>query len=97
MKSLNVPSKVWMHCDSSSMRAPTFFGLYLSAVYPEQAKRICDQVDLGDFEWHSRPDEYAKVSMERDPGVKALIDGWASTGVGAAYQSLFEERKASVN
>jgi hypothetical protein len=78
MESIKYP--MWMHCDSSTMRAPTFFGLYLNAVYPDKVKEICDPVrdwekENGGRQW-GWPDQYAEVEMRRNENTKNLIEYW---------------------
>ncbi len=82
---------IWLHCDSSSMRAPTFFGLYLNAVYPSEMKEICKAMIVSlnfDLKYanYSRADKYADISLSRDPGVKELIKAWNDGGEGMAYR-----------
>ena len=72
---------IWMHCDSSSMRAPTFLGLFLHAIYPDEIESICDKMDVsrgGDLAYakNSCAMTYSQISMARDPGVKGLIEAW---------------------
>jgi hypothetical protein len=63
---------IWLHCDSSSMRAPTFFGLYLSTYYPNEMKSIVDAaMPLKNM---SRPDEYVETEFKLDKEVKTLVE-----------------------
>lgn len=81
----NQRKTMWLHCDSSSMRAPTFFGLFLHAIYPEQA------VEIAKSEWHykardhSCPMEYARTCFQMDPEVRQMIRAWQIGGEKAAY------------
>ena len=83
------PTRLWLHCDSSSMRAPTFFGLYLLARWPNQAKEICDRCETNaPATLLSRPDEYAALSIQQDPGVSDLVKAWNEGGMSAAHRKI---------
>ncbi len=99
-KEKGLHESIWLHCDSSSMRAPTYFGLALMALYPEQYKSICEAMttkpveDL-DYALHSRADKYAEVSLKQDPGISELIKAWNDGGEELAhgvYQTICEGR-----
>jgi hypothetical protein len=69
-------SSIWLHCDSSAMRAPTFFGLFLHAFYPDQTDEILKTRTTNmseNYHWSS-PKEYAKIDLERDPKVQVVLD-----------------------
>jgi hypothetical protein len=82
---VNQRKTMWLHCDSSSMRAPTFMGLFLLARYPEQAEEICRT------EWHDRARDYtnpicsARTSFKLDPEVQQMIRAWQCGGEKMAY------------
>jgi hypothetical protein len=77
---------LWLHCDSSSMRAPTFFGLYLQACHPSLVRAIDDSV----VKWNDQDlppmlAEYSELAMMRDPGIGDLITHWRQGGEQQAY------------
>jgi hypothetical protein len=85
------PGNIWMHCDFSSMRAPTFFGLFLHAVYPGQLDEICEPcwwTEDPEYNRHSDPRYYAKVSLRNDPNIKDFINAWVTGGEGMACDCL---------
>ena len=87
---------IWLHCDSSTMRAPTYFGLFLKAIYPDKAKEICDNFvsssDVNGMMGHyARPDAYADISFNSDPGISDLIKVWSQDGEKAAYKIYMKE------
>ncbi len=86
----------WLHCDSSSMRAPTYFGLALHALFPNEMMSLCKEMATSENSWEfaheSRADKYAKISLERDPGVKELIAAWQSGGEAAAYEYYMRDK-----
>jgi hypothetical protein len=88
---------MWMHCDFSSMRAPTFFGLYLNAAYPDKVKEICDPLREAEKELGNRmfghPDVYAYTEMERNPTSKVLIERWQEGGPDKAHYFMEWELK----
>jgi hypothetical protein len=72
---------IWLHCDSSSMRAPTYFGLYLATHFPDQLVEICEKMTVFptedyDYAQHSRADKYLKISLDRDPGMADFVKWW---------------------
>lgn len=81
---------IWLHCDSSSMRAPTFFGLFLDAFYPGQAKEIVDKAVGNSERLMSRPDHYAETEYKcgKEGEARALVDAWAAGGWGDAHTWL---------
>lgn len=83
---------IWMHCDSSSMRAPTFFGLYLRAYWPEQIESICNTEWHLRARYHSSPVEYSSVSLRLDPEMAQMIRAWQLGGEVGAY-SFCHRRK----
>jgi hypothetical protein len=79
----------WLHCDSSSMRAPTFFGLFLMTRFPDDVKTICDAVAAHSPRDNcSRPDDYASTSLLRDLGIRELVEAWRRGGPNAAYVEI---------
>lgn len=92
---------VWLHCDSSTMRAPTYFGLYLYAVYPDEIQEICDGMTVnpgGDlnFAKHSCAKLYADISLKEDSGVKDLIKSWQIGGEERAYDYYMGEMENDI-
>lgn len=87
---------IWLHCDSSTMRAPTFFGLYLYALYDaETVLDICEKMTVSDnfdlkYAQYSRADRYAKTSIRKDPGVRELVDSWRSGGMQKAHEQYMK-------
>jgi len=85
-------NSIWLHCDSSSMRAPTFFGLFLQALYPKDAvNKIVDNMTVNEgrdlkYAKYSCAKKYSDTSIELDPGVKELIEAWQKGGEDAAYK-----------
>lgn len=89
---LPIEQSFWMHCDSSSMRAPTYFGLFLHATYKEKVVEISDTINVfpeKDFEYasHSRPDLYAGYTLGRNKEISDLIK-WFQKGEKYAYYYL---------
>lgn len=85
------PGTIWMHCDSSSMRAPTFFGLFLHVAYPGRLDEICEPAWWTrdrEYRRHSDPRRYADVSMEKDPGIKEMVEIWVKEGAKAAHSHV---------
>lgn len=87
----HISRPIWLHCDFSSMRAPTFFGLYLNAIYPDKVKEICEAMTVSgnydaEYAEHSRADKYAATSLRMDSGVKELIEAWKKGGEKAAHE-----------
>lgn len=98
-ENISLPDKsFWLHCDSSTMRAPTFLGLYLYAKWSDKAEEICKKVTANndnELEMrlkHSIPTEYAQTSMKLDPGVKELIEAWQKGGEKEAYLHLMNRK-----
>lgn len=94
----NNSKPIWIHCDSSSMRAPTHFGLFLKAIYPKEEIQVCEGMRVSennDFNYasHSRADIYAKISIEKDTGVKEFIQAWKLGGEELAHQNMMRIRK----
>lgn len=86
---------IWMHCDSSSMRAPTFFGHYLAAYHtPETAAYLVFDGKWTDGRQQSSPVEYSNTSMKLDPGMKDLILAWQGGGEKAAYDQIMKVKWA---
>jgi hypothetical protein len=88
-------NSIWMHCDFSSMRAPTFFGLYLNAAYPDKVKEICDPLrKMEEEQGHrmfGRPDEYAETEMRRHATSRMLIQRWREGGEKQAHAFMVTE------
>lgn len=66
---------IWLHCDSSSMRAPTFFGLFLNAYYYDQINAVLGTIVTNmpeNYHWSS-PKEYAQIDLDRDPKVMVVL------------------------
>jgi len=83
---------IWLHCDSSTMRAPTYFGLFLHAVYPDKVQEIVDTKEFSKPTMHhSCPLSYAQTSFKLDTGVKELIETWSRDGEKAAYKIYMKE------
>lgn len=87
-------SPVWLHCDSSTARAPTFFGCFLRATYGDEvAKDIVSKVEFmperydpdypraedGSFLFEN-PFTYSETAYRLDPGVKSLVESWRTGG-----------------
>ena len=97
---LSLDQSIWLHCDSSSMRAPTYFGLALMALFPMCDESICEAMTVSenfdyDYAQHSRADKYADISLERDPGIDKLVKAWQDGGEELAhkvYQDICEDR-----
>ena len=84
---------IWLHCDSSSMRAPTYFGLFLHAIFPNQVQEICDKMGTSPnlkMEWakYSCANRYANICFEVEPRVKEFIEAWQSGGEDGAHSFL---------
>jgi len=79
----------WLHCDSSSMRAPTYFGLFIHAIWPDYMDTVVGSLDVKnvslEYAQHSTPDQYSGYSLQRDPGIKGLIEAWQKGGEKEAY------------
>jgi hypothetical protein len=85
---------IWMHCDSSSMRAPTFFGHFLNSKYnKDMVEMIVSQGKWTDGRHHSSPIEYAETSMKLDPGVRELITVWKDKGEAFAHAEVMKVDK----
>jgi len=83
---------IWMHCDSSSMRAPTYFGLFLHVAYPFLVDQISETLEVSDnydyqYARYSLPNRYADVSLKQDKEVGILIELWKK-GDKEAYNFL---------
>lgn len=99
-REMSLTESIWLHCDSSSMRAPTFFGLALMVLYAKEYMQICEAMTVSEnysleYANYSRADKYADISMKRDPGVEDLITTWQTFGeetAHKAYQEIAEIR-----
>lgn len=80
-------NSIWLHCDSSSMRAPTFFGLFLKTMYSSnEIKDICANTKWTDDRRVSCPIEYSDVSLRLDgTELPKLIQVWKDEGATAAH------------
>lgn len=86
------PGPIWLHCDSSTMRAPTYFGLFLHAIYPEKVQDIIATRQTSKAtQHHSCPISYSETSFVKDPGVKELIELWSKDGEKAAYKLYMKD------
>lgn len=82
---------IWMHCDSSSMRAPTFFGHWLRATQsPETGDYLVQDAKWTDGRQQSSPVQYSEISLKMDPGMKELIEAWQGGGEKAAYNYIMK-------
>jgi hypothetical protein len=91
-KILPIEKSLWLHCDSSSMRAPTYFGLFLHCVYPDKVEEVTKTLEVSDnfdynYALHSTPDKYAGYSLKKDEGVKELVE-WYQKDEKYAYRFL---------
>jgi hypothetical protein len=83
---------IWLHCDSSTMRAPTFFGHWLRAHYADNVvEKIVAGVEYDPrrepgLPLYENPIEYAQFSRDRDPRVADLVEAYRSGGNEAAYK-----------
>jgi len=88
---------IWLHCDSSSMRAPTYFGLFLYALYPDKIEEICNNMTVNkgglDLKYakYSCAKKYAEISIKSDPGIKELISAWQEGGLKDAYEYYMQD------
>lgn len=86
---LIVHKTLWFHCDSSTMRAPTFFGLYLMCYHKEVMDNIiADSTYNDNYKRKSCPKLYAETSMNLDPGMRELIENWQEGGEDQAHNFL---------
>ena len=67
---------LWLHCDSSTMRAPTFFGLFLHTFYPDETDAILATRTTNMPENHhwSSPKGYAQINIDRDPKCLVVLE-----------------------
>lgn len=71
----SLKSCLWLHCDSSSMRSPTYFGLYLRCFYPNEITEIMASTKTNmpdNYHWSS-PAEYAQIAIDRNPKIMVLL------------------------
>ena len=84
---------IWMHCDSSSMRAPTFLGLYLFCYWLKDIDSIISEATCTcDYRRKSCPKHYAETSMELDSGIKEMVNYWQSGGEDMAHNFISNRR-----
>lgn len=77
---------IWMHCDSSSMRAPTFFGHYLKTIMSDEQIIALESIaKWTDGRQQSEPSYYSNTSIKMDPGMKELIEAWQTGGEKEAH------------
>lgn len=82
-------SVLWLHCDSSTMRAPTFLGLYLMCYHKDTLEDIINQSkSSSSYRNKSCPKYYAETSIVLDPGIKELILNWQEGGEEQAHNYL---------
>lgn len=98
---LPLEQSLWLHCDSSSMRAPTYFGLFLHAIYPDQVDEISETFEsfptnkrTWEYKRHSMPNKYAGYTLKSDDyrgvRVKDHIEAWQFGGETAAYKHYMQ-------
>lgn len=90
---------VWLHCDSSTMRAPTYFGLYLYAHHTEsEVQQIVDGKTTSPgfdkvYAEFSCAKKYADICFSMQPEIKSLIATWQGYGEVAAHEVLMKYRR----
>lgn len=90
---------IWLHCDSSSMRAPTYFGIYLfSTNNAKSALKISKAMEVSDnseykYAAYSMPHRYLKFSLQRDPDVRAFVNAWKKDGAPGGHQVFMDKEK----
>lgn len=85
--------KIWMHCDSSTMRAPTFLGLFLNIHYKDSMEEIIEKSKYNcSYRRKSCPKYYADISMNLDPGIKDLVENWQQGGEEQAHNFIANHR-----
>lgn len=102
----DIGRSLWLHCDSSSMRAPTYFGLFLHAVYPDKVDEISEtydayptDIDHYEYKKNSMPNRYAKITLESKKclEIKKHIEAWKSGGEAAAYEHYMKRSDSREN
>lgn len=88
----------WLHCDSSTMRAPTYFGMYLHALFPGQVETIQStvQINEGSYDHVSDITQYSAVEFKRQPKSLELIQAWNRGGVKAAYEVYMRVERPTI-
>ena len=86
---------IWLHCDSSTMRAPAMFGLFLHAYWYLHIEKICEPLkrleeESGSRLW-GRPDECAETAFELQPELLTLIRKFQVGGNELAHEWLTTE------
>lgn len=86
----SLEGSIWLHCDSSTMRAPTFFGIYLITHYHAKVMlKICHKAEYSEqsfeFASKSRSDKYLRYALRKDPGVKELVQAFQKDGKKGGY------------
>lgn len=85
---------IWLHCDSSSMRTPTFFGLYLSVFYPDKIEKISKNVISNYEKDHvSSPYEYVNTELKQSLKMKEMIRIWKIEGLEAVNEYVIDMAK----
>ena len=69
--------RIYVHCDAGTHRAPTIFGMFLMAYYPDQAEEICSNfipVERGPYTKNpSDPIVYAKTYIDELNWIRDLL------------------------
>lgn len=94
-----IKGNVWLHCDSSTMRAPTYFGLYLYTLHLEHTvQEIVNKKETSPgfdkvYAEFSCAKKYADICFELQPEIKSLIATWQGHGELAAHMVLMDYRR----
>ena len=92
----NQEGSIWLHCDSSSMRAPTYFGIYVFSNYNAKiAIKIARAMTVSEnsrleYASHSRIDKYIRISLRLDPHIKEFINAWKKHGEFGGHEVYME-------
>src|ERR1035438_6314888 len=88
-----------MHCDSSTMRAPTNFGCFLFANYDRATvEKIVAEVEYSSdrepgMKLYENPIEYAETSFGMDPGIHRLVKAWRKGGQAAGHTQYMSRQR----
>ena len=86
----SIAKSMWFHCDSSTMRAPTFLGLYLRAVYGDDAAKdiipIPEQASHFEDCFMGNPLNYSMNELDGNKRLKQLVEAWQKGGEIEAYE-----------
>lgn len=92
---------IWLHCDSSSMRAPTYFGIYVfstnsarEAIKISKAMTVSDNSELK-YATYSRIDKYVRYSLDQDRGVKEFVKAWKAEGEVGGHKLYMDTKELS--